>query len=95
MAARHNGLYLPLQECAVAEKAKATPAAEPPKRGRVAKRGSDWNKGFDLKKGPKVWQVTQLSARRPEEATGRAGRTLPSRQSLRLLYREMLRTTGW
>jgi transposase InsO family protein len=66
MAVRHGGRYLPVKECAVAKKPKAPPrkaAAKPHPAGR----GSDWNKSFDLKKGPKVWQAAQESGCRREE----------------------------
>jgi hypothetical protein len=34
---------------------------------RQQPRGSDWNKDFDLKKGPKVWQAARGSGRRTSE----------------------------
>jgi transposase len=59
LAVRHGDRYLPIEECAAAE----TPTKSLPlkaKRGnRTRQRGSDWNKNFDLKKGPKVWQAAQ------------------------------------
>lgn len=60
LAVRHGERYLPIQECAPAEKPKpkAPPAKSAPQH-RVSRRGSDWNKNFDLKKGPKVWQAAQ------------------------------------
>ncbi len=33
-----------------------------------ARRGSDWNKNFDLKKAPKIWQAAQASGHRRGEA---------------------------
>jgi len=71
LAVRHGERYLPVKECAPAEKpkAKAPPAKSAPRRG-VSRRGSDWNKNFDLKKGPKVWQAAERSGCRPEEAVG-------------------------
>lgn len=60
LAVRHGERYLPIQECAVAEKREAPPK-KPAKSGRASRRGSDWNKDFDLKKGPKVWQAAQAS----------------------------------
>jgi hypothetical protein len=63
LAVRYGQRYLPVKECA---------AAEPPKAARPVKtatpqgggRGSDWNKNFDLKKAPKIWQAAQGSGHR-------------------------------
>jgi hypothetical protein len=56
---------LPVKECAVADKPKtARPAAKTHRGGR----GSDWNKNFDLKKAPKIWQAAQGSGHRRGEA---------------------------
>ncbi|MCP5115734.1 MAG: hypothetical protein GY953_33315 [bacterium] len=60
LAVRHGERYLPIKECAVAAKPEAPPK-KPAKSGRASRRGSDWNKDFDLKKGPKVWQAAQAS----------------------------------
>ncbi len=71
LAVRHGERYLPVKECVPAEKPKAKMlAAKSAQRRRVSRRGSDWNKKFDLKKGPKVWQAAELSGCRPEEAVG-------------------------
>jgi hypothetical protein len=71
LAVRHGARYLPVTECAPAEKpkAKASPAKSVSRR-RAHQRGSDWNKNFDLHKGPKVWQAAERSGCRPEEAIG-------------------------
>jgi len=37
------------------------PPAQPVKR-------SEWNKNFDLKKAPKIWQASRGSGARPEES---------------------------
>jgi transposase len=63
LAVRHGERYLPIQECAVADKPEAPPN-KPAQRGQAGRRGSDWNKDFDLKKGPKVWQAAQASGYR-------------------------------
>jgi transposase len=63
LAVRHGERYLPVKECAVAEKPKA-PRPVKPAKARVYRRGSDWDKQFDLKKGPKVWQVADASGYR-------------------------------
>jgi transposase len=70
LAVRHGDRYLPIQECAAAEKPKRV-APKPKGTRRARQRGSDWNKNFDLKKGPNVWQAAQRSgSRRPEEVVG-------------------------
>ncbi|MBV9302351.1 MAG: ISNCY family transposase [Acidobacteriia bacterium] len=67
VAVRHGERYLPVEECAVAEKALAIGPAKSAKKPRAPKRGSDWNKDFDLHKGPKVWQAAQQSGCRKGE----------------------------
>ena len=64
LAVRHGERYLPVKECAVAEKPKAPQSVKPAKTRRVYRRGSDWDKHFDLKKGPKVWQAAEASGHR-------------------------------
>jgi hypothetical protein len=64
LAVRHNERYLPVEECLVAEKVKATPAVRKTKTADSTSRGSDWNKNFDLKRAPKVWQAAQESGYR-------------------------------
>ena len=67
LAARYGERYLPIEECAVADKPKKPPAKSPRKRRAVRRRrGSDWSKDFDLRKGPKVWQAARESGQRPE-----------------------------
>jgi hypothetical protein len=68
LAVRHCERYLPVQECAVADKPKPAGPAQAPKTQRNRKRGSDWNKDFDLKKAPKVWQAAQESGHRRGES---------------------------
>jgi len=70
LAVRHGDRYLPMQECAVAEKPQSKVLPKPKGTRRKRQRGSDWNKNFDLKSAPKVWQAAQLSGRRPEEGVG-------------------------
>ena len=68
LAVRHGERYLPVHECAVADQPKAArpEKAAKPQRGR--RRGSDWDKNFDLKKAPKIWQAAQESGHRRGEA---------------------------
>jgi hypothetical protein len=63
LAVRHGQRYLPVTECVVANKPKAAPA-KPSRERRASRRGSEWNKHFDMKKGPKVWQAAQASGYR-------------------------------
>jgi len=71
LAVRHRDRYLPIEECTVAEKSSHQSLPPRPKRTRrTRQRGSDWDKDFDLKKGPKVWQAAKFSGSRPEEAVG-------------------------
>jgi transposase len=58
IAVRFGERYLPVSRCAAAAKTKAPPAkSAAPRRPPNRQRGSEWNKNFDLKKGPKIWQV--------------------------------------
>ena len=68
LAVRHGERYLPVKECVAADKPKATRQVKPTKTRRTGRRGSDWNKNFDLKKAPKIWQAAQTSGRRRGEA---------------------------
>jgi hypothetical protein len=69
LAVRYGERYLPVQPCLQAEKRKPQPASKPNKRAQSSKRGSDWNKDFDLKKAPKMWQAAQASGQRAGEAS--------------------------
>src|ERR1022692_4331623 len=58
IAVRFGERYLPVSRCTAAAKTKALstkPAT--PRRPPDRQRGSGWGKNFDLKKGPKIWQV--------------------------------------
>jgi transposase len=68
LAVRHGDRYLPIKECSATPK-KALPSKPKPTR-RTQRRGSDWDKNFDLKKGPKVWQAAQASGSRRQETIG-------------------------
>jgi hypothetical protein len=61
LAVRFHERYVPVKECPVAEKAKPAAPVSTVKRRRTSRRGSDWNKNFDLKKGPKLWQAAEAS----------------------------------
>jgi Integrase core domain len=64
LAVRYGERYLPVTVCDVAERPKASPTMKAAKPRRTGQRGSDWGKDFDLKKGPKVWQVAAGSGHR-------------------------------
>lgn len=61
LAVRFGERYLPVKECAAADKPKTSAPTKPSQRRHTGRRGSDWNKSFDMKKGPKVWQAAQAS----------------------------------
>jgi hypothetical protein len=63
LAVRYGERYLPVEECVVADKPKPAPV-KAAKTHRSGKRGSDWNKNFDLHKAPKVWQAAQAQGHR-------------------------------
>ena len=68
LAVRHGEQYLPVEECAVADKPKAPRPVKPAKKHRAGRRGSDWNKNFDLKKAPPLWQAERSSGHRRGDA---------------------------
>ena len=69
LAVRHGERYLPIKECAAADRPKpARPNKKPATARRGGRRGSDWNKNFHLKKAPKLWQVMEASDHRRGEA---------------------------
>jgi len=66
LAVRYGKRYLPVRECATAEKPKAQPI-KAARKHRAARRGSDWDKNFDLKKAPPLWQAERSSGYRQGE----------------------------
>jgi hypothetical protein len=69
LAVRYGERYLPLQRCVPAEKRRPDPTAKQATRQPGRRRGSDWNKNFDLKKAPKVWQAARASGMRTGESS--------------------------
>ena len=63
LAARYGDRYLPIRECD-ADRPKATTANKKPPAKPRARRPSNWNEGFDLKKAPKLWQAIAASGNR-------------------------------
>ena len=74
VAVRFRGRYLTITECAPRPKVAATKPAKTKPQTQPARR-SEWNKNFDLKKAPKVWQAAQGSGANPSFAVrwGREG----------------------
>ena len=69
VAVRYGEKYLPVKICAPAgKKASAPPLVKHTSKRSQPRRGSDWDKNFDLKKGPEIWQAAQESGRRHGEA---------------------------
>jgi DNA-binding Lrp family transcriptional regulator len=68
LAVRHQERYLTFRECAIPAKTKAAAPAKATPKPVGRKRGSDWNKNFDLHKAPKVWQAAQQAGYRKPEA---------------------------
>jgi len=66
LAVRFGERYLPVEECVPTEKAKTSSPEKRAKAPRSGRRGSDWNKHFDLTKGPKIWQAAEASGCRPQ-----------------------------
>jgi hypothetical protein len=68
LAVRYGERYLPIQECVAAEQLRVDrPKSMPASSRRTGRRGSDWDKTFDLKKAPKLWQVIEDEAGRKKE----------------------------
>jgi hypothetical protein len=68
LAVRHGERYLPVKECVRADQPKRAATGKPAKTRRSSRRGSDWDKHFELKKAPKIWQAAQASGYKNGEA---------------------------
>ncbi len=69
IAVRYHERYLPVKLCGERPQTESEPTgakAKPAKPGKQPKRGSDWNKKFDLKKAPPIWKAAQGSGHRNE-----------------------------
>ena len=67
LAVRFRDRYLGVSVCE--PRPKAAPAKAVKERSVSAPRPpSDWNKNFELKKAPKVWQAAQSSGAKPQES---------------------------
>jgi len=58
LAVRHGARYLPVKECAVADKSPATPSVQPAERRRAGQTKSNWMKNFNLKGKPRFRTAT-------------------------------------
>jgi hypothetical protein len=67
LAVRHGERYLPIEECDAPSKLKDVRPVKAIKTHRAGGRGSDWNKNFDLKKSPKMWDAARASGYRRGE----------------------------
>jgi DNA-binding Lrp family transcriptional regulator len=65
LAMRFRGHYLAIGICQPAISV-AAPKPAAPRSGKAQRRGSDWNKNFDLHKAPKIWQAAQSSGAKSE-----------------------------
>jgi Homeodomain-like domain len=66
LAVRFRDRYLGVTECVPQPKVASAKPTKTKRRAQPAK-PSEWNKNFDLKKGPKIWQAAGSSGRKPEE----------------------------
>src|SRR6266536_692184 len=66
VAVRFSDRYVRITECAQRPKVAPSKAAKTKAKAKPGKR-SEWNKTFDLKKAPKIWQAARGSGARPEE----------------------------
>jgi hypothetical protein len=65
LAVRFGERYRTVSLCAAAEKKpELPPAKKKPRSSGRAQPGSEWNKNFDLKKSPKIWQAAELGSGR-------------------------------
>jgi hypothetical protein len=74
LAVRHGARYLPVEECAVADKPKTGAAAKPAKKPRVYRRGVEWKESFERIKAPKIWQAMRDQGTRRREPDERETR---------------------
>jgi len=66
IAVRYQDRYLTVERCLPDENAPAPAQSKPKAARKPAKRGSDWNKNFDLTKAPPIWVAARNSGHRPE-----------------------------
>ncbi len=67
VAMRFRDRYLTIRVCESRPKVAKAKPVKTSQPARPGKSKSDWNKNFDLKKAPKVWQAAARFGARPEE----------------------------
>jgi DNA-binding Lrp family transcriptional regulator len=67
IAVRFRDRYLAVQVCEPRPKAQPKPVKER-RSGSSSRPPSTWNKNFELKKSPKLWQANQSSGYKPQES---------------------------
>jgi biotin operon repressor len=67
VAVRFRDRYLRITECTQQPKVASAKPAKAKAQAKPARR-SEWNKNFDLKKAPKLWQAAQGSGAKSEES---------------------------
>ena len=65
IAVRFQERYLTVRLCEEKPSPVPVEAKAPPRR--QTKRGSDWNKNFDLKDAPPIWRAAKSSGRKRDE----------------------------
>lgn len=65
IAVRYQERYLDVERCPDSIKT-AAPEPKPKSARKKARRGSDWNKQFDLQKAPPLWHAAESSGYRRE-----------------------------
>jgi hypothetical protein len=69
VAACFQGRYLRIEKCEQRPKVTPpTPTKTQSKTPRKPAQRSTWDRNFDLKKGPKIWQAAQVSGARREQS---------------------------
>jgi hypothetical protein len=64
LAARYGDRYLPIRECGADRPTAPRVKKKQPAKEAGRRQGSEWKKGFDLKKAPKLWQAIAASGSR-------------------------------
>jgi DNA-binding Lrp family transcriptional regulator len=67
LAVRFRDRYLSISQCGQRPKVTPSKPAKTRSQAKPAKR-SEWNKNFDLKEAPKIWQAAQSSGAKPAES---------------------------
>jgi hypothetical protein len=67
LAVRFRDRYLSISQCDQRPKVTPSKPAKTRSQAKPAKR-SEWNKNFDLKEAPKIWQAAQSSGAKPAES---------------------------